>query len=718
MTSIQNATQRATPSTPPHPALTDRSAMQALLAAWVERGWLRDVDLALVRFFISEVPDTPPALMLAGALASHQLGRGHVCLDLAMTLNDPYMALSLPPEQEGVPDQATMLQPKDLLAGWHVEAWRQALRHTELVGDGTGRTPLVLVGHRLYLRRYWRYERQVETQIEQRIAGNLALADALPAALPDACPEALPITAFQTTLDALFPTPIPGRTDWQKIACALAVRSAFAIITGGPGTGKTTTVVRLLALLQANALAQDPDRPLQIRLAAPTGKAAARLKTSIAVAIDQLPAFVRDNPMLHAAIPCEVTTLHRLLGPRPDSRGFRHDARHPLPLDVLVIDEASMVDLEMMAAVLNALPAHARLVLLGDKDQLASVEAGSVLGELCRRAREGHFLPATARWVATMSGEHIDDDLQDATGQPLDQHIVMLRDSRRFDASSGIGQLAAAVNAGDDAKIRQIWQHGYRDIFRHDLENLDDKHLATLLLGSSTAGDAPQGLAGYLRVVREERPALTADKATFDAWAAHVLAAHGRFQLLCALRRGPYGVSGLNPRIETLLTKHGLIRPAGSAWYEGRPVLVTRNDYRLGLMNGDIGIALAYPARNRLDGSLAWSLRVAFPKNDGTAGIHWVLPSRLQSTETVYALTVHKSQGSEFDHCALLLPPERNPVLTRELVYTGITRGKSWFSLICTGNPAIVDEAAARTVQRSGGLFLDDRQQPCGVTAS
>jgi exodeoxyribonuclease V alpha subunit len=630
--------------------------------------------------------------MLAAALVSHQLGRGHVCLDLEATLNDPYMVLSLPPEEDDMPNPEALLQPKDLLAGWTKTQWLADLMQPELVGDGEGNTPLVLIGHRLYLRRYWRYERQVEAAIRQRFAASATIEAALPA------------TEFKATLDALFPTSDAGKTDWQKIACALAARSAFSIVTGGPGTGKTTTVVRLLALLQSIALSQDAGRPLQIRLAAPTGKAAARLQESISGAIGNLPAFVQDNPALKASIPSEVTTLHRLLGTRPDSRMFRHDARNPLPLDVLVVDEGSMVDLEMMAAMLLALPVKSRLILLGDKDQLASVEAGSVLGELCRRAQQGHFLPTTANWIKTMTGNHIDEALIDSGGSALDQHIVMLRESRRFNAASGIGQLASAVNAGDKQGTHAVWAHNYSDLYRHDIPNLEDPRLANVLLGPSAGEASPQGFAGYLEIVRNERPEVNADKADFDRWAAKVLGAHGKFQLLCALKNGPFGVKGMNGRIEDLLKKKQLIQPTGS-WYEGRPVLVTRNDYRLGLMNGDIGITLSYPTQNKVTGEPVLCAKVAFPKGDGADGIHWVLPSRLLSVETVFALTVHKAQGSEFEHCALLLPPERNPVLTRELVYTGITRGKSWFSLICAGNPKILDEASARTVQRSGGLF-------------
>ncbi len=674
-------------------AMADPLEMFDLLERWAARGWVREIDLALVRFLRREVPDMAPPLMLAAALVSHQLGRGHVCLDLEATLADSYTALSLPPEQDGAPDDEPLPQPRDLLAGWTLEGWLERLAHPAIVGNGDGPTPLVITEHRLYLYRYWRYERDVEAAIERRLAESERIGGQLPG------------ERFGEMLDALFPpNEAAGRTDWQKIACALAARSAFSIVTGGPGTGKTTAVVRLLALLQSIALAQDDALPLRIRLAAPTGKAAARLKDAIAGAVGRLPAFVQENAALKAAIPTEVSTVHRLLGASPDSRRFRHHAGNPLPVDVLVVDEGSMVDLETMAAMLLALPDSARLVLLGDKDQLASVEAGSVLGELCRRADAGHFTPQTADWVRAATGETVDPALQDPEGRPLDQHIVMLRESRRFDAASGIGQLAAAVNAGDTARIAQIRSEGHADLPHCDLAGLDDPRLESLLLGSAGQETAPPGFAGYLAVVGKNRPALEAGRPAFDAWASMVLKAHGRFQLLCVLRKGPFGVSGMNLRIEDCLRKNGLIRPAGM-WYEGRPVLVTRNDYALGLMNGDIGITLGFPSRNKATGQPEWTLRVAFPASDGSGTVHWVLPSRLQSAETVFAMTVHKSQGSEFDHCALLLPPEHNPVLTRELLYTGITRGKRWFTLISACNRRIVDEAASTAIQRSGGLF-------------
>jgi exodeoxyribonuclease V alpha subunit len=676
-----------------HP-MHSASAMLHLLSQWATQGWLRDIDVALVRFFHTEVTDAPAPLLLAAALASHQLGRGHVCLDLDSTLRAPGDTLSLPPAQDSSLMPPPVPAPSALLADWTLAQWQAELRHPDLVDDGSGRTPLVLAGHRLYLRRYWQHERAVASAIQARMARSEAIAAALPEAI------------FRAHLDALFPPQPAQPLDWQKIACAVAARSAFSIITGGPGTGKTTTVVRLLALLQGLALAHTPSHPCVIRLAAPTGKAAARLRQSIGAALDKLPAATPLDLLAKAHIPQEVTTLHRLLGARPDSRLFRHDARHPLPLDVLVIDEASMVDLDMMAATLQALPPQARLILLGDKDQLASVEAGSVLGELCRRAEAGHYRPALTAWVQAMTGQCVPAALQDPTGQALDQHIVMLRHSHRFDGQSGIGQLAAAVNAGDLAAIQRVCAQGYPDLVEHHLPHVADPGLDAVVLGPAEDTPGPQGLTRYLQLVRQS-PALEAEPAHWDAWALRVLQAHGRFQLLCALRSGPCGVTGLNQRIEAILQQRRLIEPAG-AWYAGRPVMVTRNDYTLGLMNGDIGIALPYPVRDRATQALAWGLRVAFPTHNPATPIQWVLPSRLQSVETVYALTVHKSQGSEFEHVALLLPPEPNPVLTRELIYTGITRGKSWCSIISVGQTGMLALAASRQIQRSGGRLDDD----------
>ena len=732
----------------PSPHLDDSAALMTVLEQWTQRGWLRALDLAFVGFLDRLRPEADPRLLVAAALASHQLGHGHVCLDLGATLDSPDFALSLPPE--GDTGRGPTPLPSDVLAGLDVDGWRAALAGSPLVEqvDGThliasndpalADRPLVLLGHRLYLRRYWRYERRVGDALRARLT--------LPAAPP---PD------LADSLGALFPrslaaTAEESRTDWQKLACALAARGAFSIITGGPGTGKTTTVIRLLALLQRPAV--EAGQPLRIRLAAPTGKAAARLSTSIGEQVSRLD--VADD--VRAAIPTDVTTLHRLLGNRPDSRHFRHHAGHLLPLDVLVIDEASMVDLEMMAAVLDALPLHARLILLGDKDQLASVEAGAVLGDLCRDAEAGRYSDATRQWLEAVSGDPVQDpQLLPGTDDdyPLAQQTVMLRLSRRFGEGSGIGRLARDVNAADadaaQATLEALSRQPGSDTRHIELERAGAKALETLVLdgyptGTSYDGGAPQGAfeghasmaqgsqhndesppsaqgsahnqrsaplaqgyGHYLDVLRRERPPASTgpDDPAWAAWASAVLAAFDTFQLLCAVRKGDYGVERLNARIETALAARGGIDPR-QAWYEGRPVLVTRNDYGLGLMNGDVGIALMLPEAQTLNGApREFRLRVAFPRNDGSGALRFVLPSRLSAIETVYAMTVHKAQGSEFAHTALILPEALNPVLTKELIYTGITRAKTRFTLI-EPRRGVFRDAVGRRVKRLSGLVM------------
>ncbi|HET8744517.1 MAG TPA: exodeoxyribonuclease V subunit alpha [Ramlibacter sp.] len=654
--------------------LRSREACLQLLESWVAAGWLRELDAVFAAFLAREAEDADPLLLLGAALVSHQLGRGHVALALDAVVKDAADALAIPPEDER--EAAEPIAPAALLQGVSLADWQRALADPRLVAPGEGSTPLVLEGTRLYLRRFWQHEQSVRAGIEQRLAAEEAWS-------PQALGQA------RLALDELFvrddATPNP---DWQKIACAVALRTRFSIVTGGPGTGKTTTVVRLLALLQHLALSgQDGSaRRLRIRLAAPTGKAAARLNASIANAVAGLRlARLPAGEAVRQAIPTEVSTVHRLLGSFGGTRRFRHDAGNPLPLDVLVLDEASMVDLETMAAVIAALPARARLVLLGDKDQLASVEAGNVLGELCARADAGHYRPATREWLESLTGERIPAELVDVQGEPLDQGVVKLRHSWRFGAASGIGRLAEAVNEGNTARAQQILHAGHDDLAWLELD-ARDAMLRRLVL---------DGYRQYLARVAQA-PASEAPREAFDAWAREVLQAYGSFQLLCAVRRGPYGVEGLNDRIAALLHAEKLTASA-TGWYAGRPVMVTRNDYALGLMNGDVGITLPLP----VPGEARTLPRVAFEGSDG--GIRWILPSRLPAVETVFAMTVHKSQGSEFGHAALLLPQEASRVLTRELVYTGITRAKNRFTLaVPAGAQHVLESALARRTRQGG----------------
>lgn len=675
-----------------HPALANWLVLENLLQRWQERGWIRALDLALGRFLQELEPGTSPLVLLAGVLTSHQLGRGHICADIDNLLSAPDTALSLPPDGEfgeALPDR-----PVELLQGLGRSEWLAALRASKLVSAGDPPAPLVLEPEttRLYLYRQWHYE----VEVAERIGGRLT---------------AVPVDEKQLRqrlgelFDPVDVASVDKRLDWQQLACALVAGRRFGIITGGPGTGKTTTVMRLLALLQS--LARDDGRALRIRLAAPTGKAAARLTESISGAVGSLPEHLR------AGIPLEVTTLHRLLGARPGTRRFVHNRDNPLHADLVVVDEASMIDLEMMHQLLAALPARARLVLLGDKDQLASVEAGSVLGDLCAGAELGGYTSETLALLQRQTGQDVaawQAAEGEASTQPLAQAIAMLRFSHRFGADSGIGALARAVNSGRPEAVSQVLSAGYADLGLTVLRGSEDRSLERLVLeGGSQApsaeGAAPQGYRHYLQQLADLRP-VEPIRDALDAWAFKVLGAFGRFQLLCALRRGPWGVEGLNERIAAALLKAGLIE-RDQGWYEGRPVLVTRNDYSLGLMNGDIGITLAVP-----DDQRGQTLRVVFPLADGT--LKWVLPSRLQAIETVYAMTVHKSQGSEFAHTALLLPPAINPVLTRELVYTGITRASRWFSLLLAHRGRLDDAVRAR-VRRASGLsnrLIGQEQEP------
>lgn len=659
-----------------------------LLERWVERGWLRALDKAFVAFVHERDPKGDPLVLLAAALTSHQLGHGHVCLDLFETLKQPDFALSLPPE--GDPQTGAMLLPSQLLEALDGDTWCKALQNSALVeqagepsADSSSR-PLVLCERRLYLRRYWAYERRIDSALRQRLSS------------PEPTPDDLPARLNGLFGAAQGNAPI----DWQKLACALATRGAFSIVTGGPGTGKTTTVVRLLALLQAPAV--EAGAPLRIRLAAPTGKAAARLTESISLQVKSL----EVDDKVRQKIPSDVTTVHRLLGSRPGTRHFRHHAGNRLPLDVLVVDEASMIDLEMMANLLDALPEHARLVLLGDKDQLASVEAGAVLGDLCRDAEAGWYTPHTREWLEHVSGENLAASglQQDLDGtHPLAQQVVMLRHSRRFGEGSGIGQLSRRVNQQLPQEARALLTAGtYSDLFALPLKGEQDRAFERLALEGR--GAEAQGYRHYLEVLRDQRPLAAAglEDPCWAAWAGKVLEAFEAFQVLCAVRKGPWGVEGLNERITRALFARKLI-DSDQHWYEGRPVLMTRNDYGLGLMNGDIGIALKLPEQ---DGqSQRHVLRVAFARNDGQGGIRFVLPSRLNDVETVYAMTVHKSQGSEFSHTALVLPEALNPVLTKELIYTGITRAKHWFSLV-EPRAGVFEEAVQRKVKRLSGLML------------
>jgi exodeoxyribonuclease V alpha subunit len=580
------------------------------------------LDKAFAHYLQGVQPSSNPQHSVLAAMASHQFGLGHACLDLE-TLD------------AGLSQSAASLP------------WIQSQ-------DDRHNSPLVLDGQRLYLRRNWSAEQSIRTSITARLAQ--------PCPVPQNLSESLAqlFEANEATGAAS-----PSAPDWQKVACALAARKRFTLITGGPGTGKTTTVVRLLALLQADPARQRA--PLRIALTAPTGKAAARLGESIASAIQKLPAPMQQH------IPDKAVTLHKLLHVRSN---MAEDAVPELAVDLVVVDEASMIDLEMMARLLAAVPLTASLILLGDKDQLASVEAGAVMGQLCAGADRGHYSADTLAWVAQTTGADLNAWAGD--GSALAQQTVMLRHSHRFADDSGIGQWAKAVNAGDVPTVEKLWHQA--PIWQMQAQATVDRLQPTQPHDQRLTALVQHGWQAW----RQELQSLKSSACT-DAQAVTALQAFARFQVLCAVREGPWGVEALNRRIATSLG----FAPEG--WYAGRPVMVTRNDYNLKLMNGDVGLCL--PQAN--------GLRVAFP--DGQGGIHWVLPSRLDAVETVFAMTVHKSQGSEFDHVCLVLPDRAVAVLTRELLYTGITRARTRLTL-AVPKMEVLRGAVNDVVRRIGGM--------------
>lgn len=630
-------------------------SVQDTLSRWLDSKTIRPLDYAFAEFCWQLDPAATEAVLFA-ALLSRMLADGHICLDFSLSSAQLETLFA---------EQDERLLIRALLAELDFEHLASAGFVTR--EPNAHAAPLVLQGSRLYLYRYWNYETEVAQLLSQRLRQPCAVGE-----------------GFVQQLNNLFPAGTTNSTDWQKVACAMAATGNFTLITGGPGTGKTTTVVRLLALLQEQAM-REQQRPLYVRLAAPTGKAAARLTESISQQIAALPVTeaIRDS------IPAQVSTLHRLLGSLPHTRDFKHHRQNPLLLDVLVVDEASMIDLDMMHSLLQALPEHARLILLGDKDQLASVEAGSVLGELCLHAEQGLYTEQTRAQLAALCGTPVSHpQLQPGdVRHTIEQRTVMLRDSRRFAGDSDIGRLAAAVNQMDVRQAQELLQ-------------TPSAELAYLQLTSAVAAPLKEliisGYQAYVHILQQERPAKTAELDEYQEWAARMLRTFDEFRLLCAVRAGDFGVQAINRLAETVL-RNAFALDEG-AWYEGRPVIITRNNYGLGLMNGDIGIAVKVP-----DGSGDTALRVVFSQAEGESQVRFVLPSRLTEVETVFAMTVHKSQGSEFNHAAVLIPERDNPVLSKELLYTGITRAKHRLSLLEAGR-GVFAQAVKTKVSRNSGL--------------
>jgi exodeoxyribonuclease V alpha subunit len=581
----------------PHDPRLARGAV-GLLLTFNEAGVLDAADVHVAQRLCALAAEEDELVALAVAFVVRAVRGGSVCVDLATVAED---ALDLP-----WPD---------------ADAWHTAIGASPLVTATPAVLRLLEHGHDqgrarlLYLDRYWREEEQVHTDLVERPAGS---------ATPDE-------SWLAAALDRVFPR---QGYDEQRAAARVALTHATTVLTGGPGTGKTTTVAALLALCAEQAeLAGDP--AVRIALAAPTGKAAARLQQAVEAEVARLPATDRERLAGVRAV-----TLHRLLGARPDtSSRFRHHRDNRLPHDVVVVDETSMVSLTMMARLLEAVRPGSRLILVGDPFQLASVEAGAVLADLVEAVQD-----KTRVGVASLVTSH------------------------RFGAS--IGALAEAVRSGDADRAVALLEVGGEHV---ELVHVDDPaHRIRGLV-------VPHAL-GVLRAAEASDP----DRA---------LALLDQRRLLCAHREGPFGVRHWNTQVERWLAEE-TGEPIYASWYAGRPLLVTANDYGLGIYNGDTGVAVRPAA-----GAPGRALRAAVA---GSAGRLDLATSRLGQVETMHALTIHKSQGSQADEVVVILPPPESRLLTRELLYTAITRARE--RVVVVGSPDDVRAAIDRRALRATGL--------------
>lgn len=587
-----------------------------------------DTHVARTLVRLAGAPDDGDLVALGIAFAVRAVRLGSVTVDLSTIATTATIDEGVDVDVDALswPDPAT---------------WQSALRASALVADGDDADdrspdgqarPLRLVGSRLALDRYWRHERAIVDDLLQR-------ADTPPPAIDDA--------VLRDGLDRLFP-PDPDRADGpdaQRKAAETAVRRSFSVIAGGPGTGKTTTVAAVLALLYEQA--SSTGTPLRVALAAPTGKAAARLTEAVHAQASRLPV---DDDVRTAILGTEASTIHRLLGRSPGSNSrFRHERANQLPHQVVIIDETSMVSLSLMARLVEAVRPSARLVLVGDPQQLTSVEAGAVLGDIVGPAVD----------PSPPSG-------------PLADGIVVLRTVHRF--AGGVGELARSIEAGDGDEVIRLLAEGADGVRWFDRD----------VAPGAPGDDVDQAV--HDAVVGPATDVITSSR---RGDAAGALAAMQRVQLLCAHRAGPHGVATWRARIEQWLARDidGYV-PHG--WYAGRPLLVTANDYNLGLFNGDTGVVIA-------DGPD----RVVSAFERRGEIVH-VSPTRLSAVETLYAMTIHKSQGSQFGEIVVVLPDETSPILTRELLYTAVTRAEKGVLLV--GTEASIRAAVDRPVSRASGL--------------
>ncbi len=593
-----------------------------------QKGYLSEIDFYFAKFIsdISEINNED--IFLGAALASMVTREGNVCLDL---------------NSYAFQDGSGGFRCPELLP------WRNKLLSSRAVGVPNDFAPLILDDkNRLYLYRFWKNERQVADFIKKAVVNNnMPVNKAL----------------LKAGIKRLFPEKIKDEINWQKIAGVVPVFKKFTVISGGPGTGKTTVIAKILAIIIEQFIDRrggETEKNLRIFLAAPTGKAAARMSESIIEAKKSLAC----DEQVKDLIPGDACTIHRLLKAVKNSYGFFYNAANLLPADLVIIDEASMVDLAMMHSLVQALPENAALILVGDKDQLASVDAGSLLGDICDRNNMHEFSDSFSAKINYAIGDKcFASKNQSRCGSALSDSIITLKKNYRFAAAGGALELASAVNNGRADKALELIKTR-KNLNWKSIETVDELYesLSKIIIEK------------YDNFFKTDDPKKALEELN-------------RFKILCPVKKGPFGVEGVNRLAERILLKASKHHHMPGIKL---PVIITNNDYRLGLFNGDIGVIM-----NDADESYAFF-------NDSSGLLKRFFPQRLSEYETAYAMTVHRSQGSEFDDILLLLPDRDSPILTREVIYTGVTRARHNISI--WGTEDILKASILKKIERTSGL--------------
>ncbi|PKL16469.1 MAG: exodeoxyribonuclease V subunit alpha [Spirochaetae bacterium HGW-Spirochaetae-5] len=597
-------------------------------------GSFSDIDIHLAEFLSGEGGEHSPLFHLVIMMLSSRLSSGDVCLSLDDIEGKP-LSYFFGDDEDGLNNEIIIPGKSEMIA---------VLEKSRAVGHDGDYLPLILDQyHKLYFHKYYTFENQLSSYVK-----DLAERKTLPERISD----------VKDTFSKLFPQSA-DETDWQGVAAYSALSGGITVISGGPGTGKTSTVVKILALIAESGI--KTGRDVLISLAAPTGKAAARLRESVNSAIENLP----SGDDVKKLIPSETYTIHRLLGSIRNSHEFRHNRDNHLPHDVVVVDECSMGDMALMCRLVQAVKPGAQLILLGDKDQLSSVEGGAVFGDLCG-SDEGVYTENFAMKGRELFGITFPEpDIKNSHASKMNDSLIVLKKSYRFSGRSGIGILADLIKKGDaSAALDILGDETYPDVKFADgspSEKIEDIYRTSAL-----------SILDGLDCTTEKK----------------IAELIGKYSILTAIRRGPLGAEGMNSMAENVLFKMGVISP-GEKFYHGRPVMISRNDYSLSLFNGDIGIT-----------TNADSVEVVFPGNDGEPRV--VHPSRLPEHETAFAMTIHKSQGSEFDNVLVVMPDKWNMVMTRELLYTAVTRARN--GVVIAAGADIIREMIVTPTRRMSGL--------------